>query len=108
MAYDERLATRLRSALAGTATSERKMFGGLAFLINGNLCCGIVGHRLMVRVGPRGHDAALREPHCRPMDFTGKPMKGMVFVEPAGFATDSSLTAWVQLGVDFASSLPAK
>jgi TfoX/Sxy family transcriptional regulator of competence genes len=108
MGYNEQLASRLRAALAGTVTSERKMFGGLAFLVNGNLCCGILGDRLMVRVGPDAHAAALALPHSKPMDFTGRPMKGMVYVEPAGIATDAALSDWARRGVAFAASLPAK
>lgn len=109
MAFDEGLAHRLREAITDEAgLVERKMFGGLAFMLGGNMCCGVVGERLMVRVGPAAYEAALKRPHARPMDFTGKPLKGMVYVEPAGFESDKDLAAWVQAGVTFARSLPAK
>lgn len=109
MAFDEGLAHRLREALADEAgLVERKMFGGLAFMLGGNMCCGVVGERLMVRVGPAAYDAALKRPHARPMDFTGKPLKGMIYVDPEGFESDKDLAAWVKAGVSFARSLPAK
>ena len=88
--------------------TERKMFGGLAFMLDGNMCCGIVGDELMVRVGPDGYEAALGLPHARPMDFTGRPMKGMVYVGEEGLTSEDALVAWVGRGVDFASSLTAK
>jgi hypothetical protein len=84
------------------------MFGGLAFLWNGNLCCGVLGDELMVRVGPSGYAAALRLPHAREMDFTGRPLRGLVTVSPAGTAAAADLAAWVQSGSRFAASLPAK
>jgi TfoX/Sxy family transcriptional regulator of competence genes len=84
------------------------MFGGLAFLVNGNMACGIVGDDLMVRLGEDGADAALEDPHTRPMDFTGRPMKSMVYVAPAGFAREQELRAWVDRGVAYARSLPPK
>src|ERR687898_3266955 len=109
MAYDENLADRLRAALATTPdVSERKMFGGLAFLVAGHMACGIVGNDLMLRLGEDGADAALDEPHTRPMDFTGKPMKSMVYVAPAGFAREQELRAWVDRAVAYARSLPPK
>jgi TfoX/Sxy family transcriptional regulator of competence genes len=88
--------------------SERKMFGGLAFLVAGNMACGIVGDDLMLRLGEEGADAALDEPHTRPMDFTGRPMKSMVYVAPAGLAREQELRAWVDRGVAYARSLPSK
>jgi TfoX/Sxy family transcriptional regulator of competence genes len=84
------------------------MFGGLCFLLNGNMCCGIVGDELMLRVGPEGYDDALSQPGARPMDFTGRPMKGMVYVSAAAIADDVALSAWAGRGVTFAASLPAK
>jgi hypothetical protein len=108
VAYDERLADRLRALLAPHGVDERRMFGGLAFLLGGNMCCGVVGERLMVRVGPDAHASCLEMPHCRPMDFTGRPSRGMVYVEPAGLADEPALAAWVGRGIAFASSLPAK
>jgi TfoX/Sxy family transcriptional regulator of competence genes len=109
MAYDEKLAERIRNVLAPrVGLSERKMFGGLAFMLNGNMCCGLTADALMVRVGPDRFEEALAEPHARPMDFTGRPMKGMVYVDPAAYASDEGLAAWVKRGVDFAASLPPK
>lgn len=107
--YDEQLADRIRLALAaGAPFSERKMFGGLAFLIGGNMACGIVREEIMVRTGPHAYAAALARPHARPMEFTGRPMRGMVFVATEGFASDQDLSAWVCLGAAFAAKLPAK
>jgi TfoX/Sxy family transcriptional regulator of competence genes len=109
VAYDEDLADRIRDALAGRPdVSERKMFGGIAFLLSGNMVCGVVGEDLMVRLGEEVADAALDESHTRPMDFTGKPMKSMVYVGPAGTVGDDELRAWVDRGVAFAQSLPPK
>ena len=109
MAYDERLADRIRSALDGQAgLGERKMFGGLAFMVHGNMACGVEGDRLMLRVGPDLYEEALGRPHAAPMDFTGRPMKGFVFVEPAGTDTDAALQDWLEMGVRFARSLPPK
>jgi TfoX/Sxy family transcriptional regulator of competence genes len=109
MAFDEALADRVRDVLAPRAdVSERKMFGGIAFMLAGNMAVGIVGEDLMVRLDPTDAKRALAEPHTRPMDFTGKPMKGMVFVDPAGTAADDDLASWVEAGADFAASLPPK
>ena len=109
MAYDEELAERIRRALAGRqGVSEKKMFGGIAFMLRGYMCCGIVGDELMVRVGPGRFQEALAEPHARPMDFTGRPMRGMVYVTPEGCRTDEALKRWVEQGLNFAATLPAK
>ncbi len=108
MPYDEKLVERVRGVLAGEASKERKMFGGLTFMLQGNMCCGVEGERLMVRVGPEKYDEALAQKHTELMNFTGRPMKGMVFVGSEGLASDKDLKAWVQRGVDFALSLPAK
>lgn len=109
MAYDEMLAQRIRMALAGRdGVTERKMFGGIAFMVGGNMCCGVVGDDLMVRVGPERHEQALARPHVRPMDFTGRPMKGMAYVAPAGCRAEADLAAWVDMAADFAASLPHK
>src|SRR4051812_35326045 len=108
MAYDERLADRIRAILGDRGdVSERKMFGGLAFLLGGHMCCGIVGTDLMVRVGEDAFEKAVSAPHARPMDFTGRPSTGMVYVAPAGVKTAASLRKWVAKGIDFASRLPA-
>ena len=109
MAYDELLAGRVRDTLAARAdVSERKMFGGIAFLIAGNMACGVVGSDLMLRLGEDGADAALDRPHVRPMDFTGRPMRTMVYVDAAGTDSPGALRGWVEEAVGFASSLPAK
>ena len=109
MAYDERLAKRIRRALSGReGLSEKKMFGGIAFMLNGNMCCGIVGDELMLRVGRERFEETLARPHARPMDFTGRPMKGMVYVGPEGIQSDAGLAAWLGRGIDFAATLPPK
>jgi hypothetical protein len=109
MAYDNQLATRVRQALAESdGLTEQQMFGGLCYLINGHMCAGIVGSTLMVRVGPDGYAEALAQPHVRPMDFTGRPMTGMIFADPPALATDASLGAWVRRGAAHAGSLPPK
>lgn len=109
MAFDEALADRVRDVIAGReAVSERKMFGGIAFMFGGNMGVGVLGEELMVRLGSEDAERALAEPHARPMDFTGKPMKGMVFVAPEGIADDAALAGWVEAGADFAASLPPK
>ncbi len=109
MPYDERLAQRVRDALARRRrVTEKKMFGGLSFLINGNMACGIVGGELMVRVGPTRYEEALSKRHAREMDFTGRPLNGYVYVARAGLRTADSLGAWVGQGVTFARTLPPK
>ena len=109
MAYDEGVAQRVREALAEQAgVAEKKMFGGIAFLLRGNMCCGVVGGDLMVRVGPDAYADALAEPHAREMDFTGRPMRGIVYVSPTGFESDQRLARWLARGTGFAGSLPAK
>ena len=109
MAYDERLAARVRDQLAlESDVVERKMFGGLAFMVRGNMCCGVVGDELMVRVGAGAHDRLVAEPHARPMDFTGRPMKGMLYVGAPGLDGDADLGRWVERGVAHARSLPPK
>jgi TfoX/Sxy family transcriptional regulator of competence genes len=109
MAYDESLARRVRSQLADQVDlHERKMFGGLAFMVRGNMCCGIVGEELMVRVGSEQYAAALAQPHAREMDFTGRPMTGMVMVATDGLASDEVLEQWIRRSIVFVSSLPSK
>jgi hypothetical protein len=108
MAYDEGLADRVRAVLAGEeGLSERKMFGGLAFMLHGNMACGIVNDELMLRLGPEGADSALDRPHIRQMDFTGRPMTGMVFAAPAALEGDA-LGKWVGEAVEYARALPPK
>jgi hypothetical protein len=109
MAFDEGLAERIRERTAGRyALVERKMFGGLCFMLDGNMCFGISGSELMVRVGPDGFADALAQPHARVMDMTGRPMKGMVCVADVGVSEDEDLDAWLDRGARFAGSLPPK
>jgi len=109
MAYDEKLAERLRKLFAKhKEVSEKKMFGGLAFMLRGNMCCGVVKETLMVRVGSEQYAKALAAPHARPMDFTGRPLSGFIYVDPAGFRTEAALRQWVKRATDFVASLPAK
>ena len=109
MAYDEGLAQRVREQLAGeSGLTEKKMFGGLAFLLDGNMSVGLSGEELMVRVGPDGTDDALAQPHTRLFDMSGRPMKGWILVAPAGVEDDGALAAWVDRGVGLARSLPPK
>ncbi len=109
MAYDETLADRIRHVLAGRdAVTERKMFGGIAFMVGGNMACGVIRDDLMVRVGPDAHDAAVAQPHARPMDFGHRPMRGMIYVDPDGTRSDADLGRWVNEGATLAGSLPAK
>ena len=109
MAYDESLAARIRTALGSEdAVTERKMFGGIAFMIGGNMACGVIGSDLMVRVGADAHEDALAQPHARPMDFSNRPMRGMVYVDAAGTRADTDLDRWVRAGTRFAGSLPPK
>lgn len=109
MAYDEGVAQRLREALADESDLvEKKMFGGIAFMLRGNMCCGVVGEELMLRVGPEGYDDALAQRHARPMDFTGRSMRGMVYVASPGFESDEGLADWLARATAFARSLPAK
>jgi TfoX-like protein len=109
MAYDERLAGRVRGALDGQCEFvEKKMFGGIAFMVDGHMCCGVVGKDLMVRVGPDRFQQALARPHARVMDFTGRPSRGMVYVGTGGTRTASAVEAWVGRGLSFVRSLPAK
>jgi len=109
MAYDAALADRIRAVLAARDdVTERKMFGGVAFMVGGHMCCGISGEDLMVRLGEDAADAALDEPGARPMDFTGRPMKGYAFVGPEGTAADEALHDWVSRTLAFVDTLPPK
>ncbi len=109
MAYDEGLAERIREALAVQPNvAEKRMFGGLAFLIGGKMCVGIVKDQLMVRVGPEAYEKRVRESHARKMDFTGRPMKGFIYVTAEGLESDAELRRWVGYGLDYAGSLRRK
>jgi TfoX/Sxy family transcriptional regulator of competence genes len=109
LSYDPEAVERVRQLLSGRdGVVEKRMVGGLSFLVNGNMCCGITGTALMVRVGAEGREPALREPHVRPMQFAGRELSGFICVEPAGFAADDALATWVQRGLSFVARLPAK
>jgi len=110
MAYDAALSERLRDLLTQMqpAFTEKAMFGGLSFLVHGNMCCGVVGDELIVRVGKGGAAEALEQPGARPMDFTGRPMAGWVTITPVGTGSDDSLARWVRRGLDFVGHLPVK
>ena len=109
MAYNEKLAERLEKVFAGKrGITQKKMFGGLAFLHYGNMCCGVVKDQLMVRVGPYQYDKALKLKHTTPMDFTGRPMKGMIYVKPTGLKTAPALRKWIEMGLAFTKTLGRK
>jgi hypothetical protein len=110
MAFDENLAARIRTYLGKRAglSEKKKMFGGIAFLIKGNMCCGIHRDALIVRLDPAATERALAEPHTRVFDLTGRPMKGWLLVDPKGLATATQLGGWVDRASKYAASLPAK
>jgi len=109
MAYDQALAQRVRAALQATpGLTEVKMFGGICFMVAGNMAGGVINDSLMVRVGTDARDAALAQPHARLLDMTGRTMKGWVLVEPAGIESDADLTRWIGQGVAYAQALPPK
>jgi len=106
---DELLAQRIRSELSQVASlTEKKMFGGVGFLIRGNMACGINKGRLIVRVGQENDEKALAKPYTRPFDFSGKPMAGWVMVDPGGYDSGEELKNWIKLAVAFTLTLPAK
>jgi TfoX/Sxy family transcriptional regulator of competence genes len=109
MAYSEELAKRIRDVI-GTPPelAEKVMFGGMGFMVQGNMAVGVIGDELMVRIDKAATDEALTKPGARIFDFTGRPMKGWVMVGELGISTPEGLDNWVQQGVEFASSLPAK
>jgi TfoX/Sxy family transcriptional regulator of competence genes len=103
MAYDEFLADRIRDALKSKKVSfeERKMMGGLCYMVDDKMCIGVVKEKLMARIDPEVYEEALSKPGCHEMDFTGRPMKGFVFVEPLGIDRDEDLDYWVEMCLDF-------
>jgi hypothetical protein len=109
MAFDQGLAERIRKHLTQQqGLTEKRMFGGLAFLLNGNMCCGVHQRELIVRLDPAQTVAALTEPHTRVFDLSGRPMKGWILVEPAGLANEPALAKWLRFGTNYAASLPKK
>jgi TfoX/Sxy family transcriptional regulator of competence genes len=109
MAYDEKLAARVSAILANTPNlTEKVMFGGVGYMLSGNMACGVHKDYLIVRVGPDGYQEALNAPHTKVFDITGRPMRGWVMVAPEGCASEEGLKSWVRKGVDFALTLPSK
>ncbi|HAV76640.1 MAG TPA: RNA methyltransferase [Anaerolineae bacterium] len=108
MAYNEKLAERIRSDLDGLPFIEKKMFGGVGFLIHGNMACGVNKDNMIVRVDPEKHEKLLEKKYTRVFDITGKPMKGWLIVDPDGCKTAKQLSSWVKEGVGFALTLPPK
>ncbi len=109
MAYNEELAKRMRSNLSGVrGLQEKKMFGGIGFLINGNMACGVHKEELILRLDERDFADALKKPHVRVFDMSGRPMKGWVMVAPAGYRSDTALKGWMSKSLGFAKSLPPK
>ncbi len=109
MAYNLELAERVRLLLAGQPdVTERKMFSGLTFMVAGHMCCGVLNDDLVIRVGPDRYQPVLAQPVARPMDFTGKPLKGMLYVGPEGCKTEEQLKAWVDEALIFVLNLPTR
>lgn len=110
MPFDEGLAERVRECLGDKTNQieEKRMFGGLAFMVNQHMCVGIVKDKLMVRVGPEQYDTCLSQPHALEMDFTGRPMKGMLYVEAEGVTEEAELNHWLDVSLNFIRSLPPK
>ncbi|MDH5739264.1 MAG: TfoX/Sxy family protein [Nitrospira sp.] len=109
MAYNERLAERIREYFKRRkGVEEKRMFGGLCFMLNGHMCCGIEKDRLMVRVASERYDALLKKPHACEMDFTGKPLKGFLFISEAGYRSAAGLTRWLDEAVMFVKAKPPK
>jgi TfoX/Sxy family transcriptional regulator of competence genes len=107
MSYDEAVADRVRRVLSRRRdVVEKRMVGGLSFIVRGSMCCGVTGDKLMVRVGPEARTRMLAKPHTAPMRFAGRPLAGFICVKPAGYRTDRALRTWVQRGVDFVATLP--
>jgi TfoX/Sxy family transcriptional regulator of competence genes len=109
MAYDEKLAQRIRELLSERAdVEEKKMFGGICYMVAKHMCCGIMGETLMARVGPDNYECCLAKAYTGVMNFTGKPMKGMVYVDPEGIRTRPQLQRWIDTCLDFVTTLPPK
>jgi hypothetical protein len=109
MAFDEDLAERIREQITHTkGIEEKKMFGGIGFLLNGNILVGVWKDSLVVRLGPEDGDTALREPHVRAFDITGRPMRGWILVAPEGIEEDEQLADWIRRALGFVQDLPPK
>jgi TfoX/Sxy family transcriptional regulator of competence genes len=108
MAYNLKLAERIRSKLDGIPVVEKNMFGGVGFLLNGNMACGVNKNDFIVRIDPKKYDALLKKSYVRPFDMTGRPMKGWLVVEAEGVKTANQLSLWIKQGIEFASTLPPK
>jgi len=109
MAYNEQLADRMRAQLKSKrGLTEKKMFGGIGFLVNGNMACGIIKDDLIVRLGEDDFGRALKQKHVRVFDYSGRPMKGWVYVSAEGYSSDKALDDWMEKGTAFAKSLPKK
>ncbi len=107
MAYNQELAERVRRLLAGQpGVAERSMFGGLTFMVMENMCCGVLNNDLVIRVGPERYHEALADSSARPMNFTGRPLKGMLYISPEGCKTEKELKAWVDQALSFVVALP--
>jgi TfoX/Sxy family transcriptional regulator of competence genes len=107
VAFDEVLARRVEAIIGALpGVSQRRMFGGLCFLLSGKMVCGVAGDDLMLRVGADAYEDALRQPNARPMDFTGRPLRGFVYVGRAGYRSDADLAAWIAQAVHYVSELP--
>jgi TfoX/Sxy family transcriptional regulator of competence genes len=109
MAYDEALGADIRARIGShPGLTEREMFGGIAFMVNGNMAVGVSGSALMVRVGKDAHDEAVARPGARIFDLSARPMRGWVVVSPEGFSTEADLDSWIEQGIAYAESLPPK
>lgn len=109
MAFDTALAARIREVLQpNEGITERKMFGGIAFMLDGHMVVGVIDSALMARVGPDAPAALYDQPHVRPMDFTGRPMRGFLYVDPPGIAEDAALQEWIDRCLAFVRTLPPK
>ena len=109
MAYDEKTAERVRQVLSGRRDAvEKKMMGGICFMVSGSMCCGVAGSALMVRVGREAYQPMLSQAHVRPMEFAGRRPTGFVLVDPGGYRANAALTTWIQRGIDFVSTLSAQ
>lgn len=109
MAYDAVLVRRIERLLRRRrSVTQKEMFGGICFLVNGNMCCGVERDKLVVRVGPEPYEQLLQRRHVKPMDFTGRPLRGFIYVMPEGLRGQEALKSWLEWGLRYAGSLPAK